>query len=263
MAKKKEDEAPKGPMQLRPFQKRILQIHADGTNGYISNAFGIGERMKMTTPHLFPKSVDRVKTNKDIRIIENEVTSKLFLDEKGRPCIMARSICDNLYWAVNLQPKESGIKMSKKEFHVACKVTGIDNIHYVPLSWKSYRTRADNVIMKDGKGGLHNMVAFRPEFIGWSINFNIIFMPGLISESAIITAIAFCSEFVGLGAWTPRFSGGFGLFSTTNPNKNALTKDVSKQTLDRKTILGGLKQFLKDEKAPEDMMKKWAPLIAA
>ena len=106
-------------------------------------------------------------------------------------------------------------------------------------------------------------ICFRPEFKNWSIKFNVIYLPNSISTKDVLNLLAYCSEFIGLGAWTPSKSGNFGLFKVKACQFQK--KEIVKQEkFDSKLIQDGFKQFLKEEGtgSAADLITKFKPIIS-
>lgn len=249
------------------FKKEALQIIAIGSDpGYIANNFGMLPKSGMAYDH-FQIDPDHGKKKKarDAKNLEVEIESKIIRDPKGRVCILARHIMDAIVDANAIAADNGGVVISKKFLRNVIRIEGVEFKDYCPISFtkKNYRSRLDNVVQITGKGARVSNICFRPEFKNWSIRFNVIYLPNSISDKNVLNLLAYCSQFVGLGAWTPSKSGNFGLFTVkTCPFQRKET--VKQEKLDSKLIQTGFKQFLKEEGAGSaaDLIVKFKPIIS-
>lgn len=69
--------------------------------------------------------------------------------------------------------------------------------------------RSDTVRLRDGTAS----IAYRPQFMPWSMEVPIIYNAGLIGEAQILNLFQIAGFSVGIGAWRPESNGVYGQFS--------------------------------------------------
>lgn len=248
-------------IEVIKFDKQGIQAECH-ISRYITNNFGFCAIADLAVAHLDPDSKKRKKAAKSL---EAEVERTITRDHKGQISILARHIMDSIVLARSIAIDQGEVKISEKLMRSALRVEGIDDPNFCPLSFSpdNFAIRLDPV--RQGKfNNKTTNTCFRLEARDCIIRFNLIYLPTTISESSVINLLAYCGEFIGIGAWTPIKSGTAGLFKVKTDGRFIKKNEPVKQPkIDAKLIQTGFKRFVKEEggENAKEYLKKFEKVI--
>lgn len=182
-------------VEIPQIKLRRMLVSIEGQTPLLTNRFG-----ERAVDMIEAKQQKRAKSAKEARVPEQEFRDALHVISPGAYGFPAVGIKKSLVVA-------GGRFADEKMTHLRGLINIIGDL--IAIIGPEPTMRRDTVRLQGGV----TSIAYRPQFMPWSMDIPIVFNAGIISEAQILNLFQIAGFAVGIGAWRPESNGVFGQFT--------------------------------------------------